>query len=75
MKMPSDEQLDKLEAGARKYGPDDLGEDVFMLISALRTAKRQILAYEEVLSQIALSPHVGGAAGRALARAVLSKEF
>lgn len=69
MKMPSDEQLDQFE----KVGVSI--EDVLDLISSLRYAKRQILAYEEVLSQIAVSQHVGGAAGRALARNVLSKEF
>lgn len=71
--MLTDAQLDKLE---HEISMDLCSStDVLTVISCLRAAKRQILAYEEALSQIAGSQHIGGVASRGLARNVLAKEF
>lgn len=70
MKMPTDEELDKLEGESHRYVT--LTDEVLTLINALRSAKVQINEYEQVLSSIA-AMRDGDVS--ALACVVLSKEF
>lgn len=72
MPLPSDEQLERYEHASERGLLTN--EDVYELAEAIRRAKTQINAYEEVLAQIMVSA-TDISKARGLTRAALLKEY